>query len=106
GNGSERRTGEGLVQGAVGKAVAQGKVVRGSQVVIHADVEMVVAIALRGGGNEVLIGGGAIRLRIERGDRQTNRIEVASRNHVAGESRLREWIDGRDGTVREIAAAF
>src|ERR1039457_944870 len=67
---------------------------------------MVVAIALRGRGNEVLIGRGAIRLRIERGNGEANRIEVWPGNHVAGEGRLREGIDSRNGAVREIAGAF
>ena len=66
---------------------------------VHANVEMVVAIALSGGGNEVLIGGGAVGQRIERGNRQANRIEVRFGNHVAGEQRLGERVDGRDAAA-------
>jgi hypothetical protein len=105
-NGGERRAGEGLVQGTVGKAVAQGQIVGRAKVVVHAEVEMVVAIALGRGGDVILIGHGAVGQRIQRGNRQAHRIQVCLGNDVAGERRLRERIDGQDAAAREIANAL
>ena len=106
GDGHQGGSGERFEQAAVAEAVAKTQCVRRAEVVVEAQVEVVVAVALRGRGDIILSGHGPVGKRVQRRDGQSHGVETVLGNHVAGERRLGERIDGVDVAARKIAHAF
>src|SRR6185369_12126871 len=96
GDGHQGGSGEWFKQTAVAEAVAKTQCVRRSEVVVEAEVEVVVPVAQRRRGDIILSGHGPVGERVQRGDCQSYTVETVLGNHITRERRLGERIDGID----------